>query len=657
MRAVLSLLLLGLVPTLLVAQAEITLISAVQGPGSTSPIEGQTVTIEAMVTATFFDVDDDCPGLDGFFVQEEPEDYDSGPGSELTSEGLFIFAPGADSIVPGRSVQVTGVVTEYETSGGASSLTELARVSNITKRAAIVQPPFDVLAALPVDAVDSNRLERFEGMLVQLTGWRVHDNYDLSQFGSLRVGAGDNVIATEQTLPGPSAFESDVDNRRRQLIVDDRSTARYPTSPLRACEEEWTPIDVYRRDWTIEVQGAIVDDRFGAYRLQSTVETPTIFRYPQGRPLRPEVPRIGRDTGETPITRIAGANVGNFFLTLDDGADDCGPGQSIGCRGARTEVEFDRQFRKLMAAIIRMDLDILGLVEIENTPGIAPLARIVDSLNIEAGSDIYDYIRTGVVGGDAIRNGIIYRSEIVEPVGEAAVLDGSVDPEFFANNRPSIAQAFRRIDDNAMVSVVVNHLKSKGSDCERFSDTNQLDGQGNCNGVRTLAAAALKRWVATDPTGSGDPDYVLLGDFNSYAMEDPIRRLTHGEDGMSGGSDDYDHQQVASPEEQYTYVFDGLQGTLDYALTSSSLRDQVAGFAIWHTNADESPISDYRTDPKPIEQQAIWRPEPYRYSDHDPVMIGLRLRSDRVGVEEQEPSRIDRLDLTGRVRLPRSVAR
>lgn len=29
-------------------------------------------------------------------------------------------------------------------------------------------------------------------------------------------------------------------------------------------------------------------------------------------------------------------------------------------------------------------------------------------------------------------------------------------------------------------------------------------------------------WLATDPTGSGDPDVLIMGDLNSYALEDPM---------------------------------------------------------------------------------------------------------------------------------------
>ena len=72
--------------------------------------------------------------------------------------------------------------------------------------------------------------------------------------------------------------------------------------------------------------------------------------------------------------------------------------------------------------------------------------------------------------------------------------------------------------------MVVNHLKSKGSGCGA-GDDDTTTGQGNCNGTRTLAAQALADWLATDPTGSGDPDVLIIGDLNSYAKEDPIVAL------------------------------------------------------------------------------------------------------------------------------------
>ncbi|MDJ0662853.1 MAG: lamin tail domain-containing protein [Crocosphaera sp.] len=62
----------------------ITLISTVQGSGVTSPLQGQTVTIEAVVVGDYQDGANGTNGdLNGFFVQEEDADAD---GNALTSE-------------------------------------------------------------------------------------------------------------------------------------------------------------------------------------------------------------------------------------------------------------------------------------------------------------------------------------------------------------------------------------------------------------------------------------------------------------------------------------------------------------------------------------------------------------------------------------------
>ena len=51
------------------------------------------------------------------------------------------------------------------------------------------------------------------------------------------------------------------------------------------------------------------------------------------------------------------------------------------------------------------------------------------------------------------------------------------------------------------------------------------DGQGCYNATRSQMATVLTDWLATDPTGSGDPDFLIIGDLNAYAMEDPITAL------------------------------------------------------------------------------------------------------------------------------------
>ncbi len=168
--------------------------------------------------------------------------------------------------------------------------------------------------------------------------------------------------------------------------------------------------------------------------------------------------------------------------------------------------------------------------------------------------------------------------------------------------------------------MVANHLKSKGSACDA---PDAGDGQGNCNVVRTNAAAALLAWLATDPTGTGDTDVLILGDLNSYAREDPLAAL------QAGGYTDLIRKYGG--ETAYGYVFDGQWGHLDHALASASLVRQVRGAGDYHINADEPSVLDYNLDFKSAGQQAsLYAADAFRMSDHDPVLVGLALGPKRI---------------------------
>jgi hypothetical protein len=150
------------------------------------------------------------------------------------------------------------------------------------------------------------------------------------------------------------------------------------------------------------------------------------------------------------------------------------------------------------------------------------------------------------------------------------------------------------------------------------------DGQGNCNQTRRLAAKALVDWLATDPTGSRDADFLIVGDLNSYAMEDPIAAIKAGPDDAPGTGDDYTNlvARFIGPF-AYSYVFDGQAGYLDHAQANAGLAPQVTGVAEWHINADEPDVLDYDTSFKGPQQEALYEPNGYRSSDHDPILVGL----------------------------------
>ncbi len=373
--------------------------------------------------------------------------------------------------------------------------------------------------------------------------------------------------------------------------------------------------NLFRGGDTLTNVTGVMDYRYDLYRIQPT----------QGADYENTNPRTASPDEVGGNTKVASANVLNYFTTIDTGDWVCGPSLDMECRGADSQEELDRQRAKIVAELKAVNADVVGLMEIQNDGADQSAADLVAGLNDELGAGTYDYIHTGYIGTDAIKLALIYKPGAVTPVGNYAILDSSVDPRFIDTaNRPALAQSFQNNATNGIFTVAVNHLKSKGSACAGDPDLN--DGAGNCNLTRTAAAQALVDWLASDPTVSGDADHLIIGDLNAYDKEDPIDAIKAGPDDVEGTADDYtDTIYKFQGEDAYSYVYDGQTGYLDQALTSATLTPQVTGVTIWHNNADEPDLIDYDMYYKKPAQDAIFAPDAYRASDHDPVVIGLQI--------------------------------
>jgi uncharacterized protein len=294
------------------------------------------------------------------------------------------------------------------------------------------------------------------------------------------------------------------------------------------------------------------------------------------------------------------------------------------CRGASTPAELERQRAKLVAALAGLAADVVGLIELENDGG-AALADLVDALGAAVGAPVgaavgegsYRALDTGRIGGDAITVGIAYRRAAVVPVGDPAILDDRGDPRFDARrNRPVLAQTFRDLGTGTEFTVAVAHLRSKRSPCP--GDPDLGDGQGNCPRTRTLAAAALAEWLATRPTGTTSDLALIVGDLNAYSQEDPLTLL------RDAGYVDL-LARSAGPEAS-SFGFGGQWGRLDHALASPHLAPFVTGAATWAINADEPAVLGFTTSFKSPEQlDTLYVADPFRSSDHDPVLVGIAL--------------------------------
>ena len=580
---------------------EATPIHAIQGSGATFALGGAQ-SVEAVVTALM-------PGLRGFYIQEEASDEDGDP---TTSEGLFVFTGSSSfSVAVGDRVRVNGTVIEYTTSGG-SSMTEMSGspTVQVCGSGETITPS---ALLFPLDSAEA--MEAYEGMLVQLPQeLLISEYFNFDRYGEVVIGLPPDgqsrfYTPTAVAAPGADANQLAADYATRRLLIDDGRSTQNPTPPIHPGNgEAFTLNNRFRGGDTVSGITGVVDETFGRYRLQ-----PTGYGTYLSLNDRPDAPA---DVGGN--VRVASMNVLNYFLSLDNGADICGAAQDMECRGADTAEEFTRQREKILSALAGLDADVIGLIEMENTPGVEPASDLVAGLNDRVGTGTYAFIDTGVVGTDAIRVGLLYKPARVSPVGSFAVLDSSVDAHFIDDkNRPALAQTFASAVSGERFTVAVNHLKSKGSDCNDLNDPDLGDGQGNCNLTRTAAAQALADWLASDPTASGSTRTLVIGDLNSYTREDPITAL------RSAG---YTNLLAAfGGDTAYSYVFDGQAGYLDHALANASLAPAVTGTTVWHINADEPDLIDYDMSFKADAEDALYAPNAYRSSDHDPVLVGLDL--------------------------------
>jgi hypothetical protein len=571
----------------------LTPIYTIQGSGSSSPLVNTTVTLEGVVVGDF----QGSSLLSGFFVQDQ-----AGDGMASTSDGVFVYVPSANplssvDVSPGDLVRLTGQVKEF------NSLTQIDNLSALNVcSSGTPQTPTSV--DLPVAA--ANDTERYEGMLVTFPETlTVSQNYFQGRYGQVTLSAEGRMYT-----PTNDQAESADYNARRSIVLDDGRTSQNP-NPIPYLGDDNT---LRAGDTTSGLTGVMSygpissDSSVRGYTVQPTAAPSFVRSHP--RTAAPDL-----DGGDL---KVASFNVLNYFTTIDQSGASCFPsGTRSDCRGADSAAEFNRQRTKIIAALMAIDADVVGLIEIENN-GATAIGDLVNGLNAASAPGTYAAIADpSFIGGDAIKVALIYKPGRVTPVGTAT---SSTDPIF---DRPPVAQFFQDTASGESFTVIVNHFKSKGSCPSDPSSPNadQGDGQGCWNAKRVQQSQALLTFIDSLTTATDDDDVLIIGDLNAYGLEDPIDTL------IGGGlvNEVAKHVPLA---ERYSYIFDGMAGYLDHALATEGMSDQVKDVTIWHINADEPSVIDYNTEFKPDDRYA---PTPYRSSDHDPVVISLDL-SDLISV-------------------------
>ncbi|MDM5072108.1 ExeM/NucH family extracellular endonuclease [Aeromonas bestiarum] len=633
-------------------------VPAIQGPGSSSPLVPAGKFESEQAYATRGIVTQVVTGLyKGFFIQDP-----QGDGDPASSDGLFVYSTQANgAIVPGAEVCVSGKVKEYfnQTQLNADQLV-------VTQPMVALLPAVDLV---PVAGETLNQLlERHEGMRVRLvpeSSLVVTRNFSFDYDGkrnNLVLAYGAPLIKSTQKFAAMSEEASQwaLRNQQNQLVVE--TDAKTPDGVL-----PWYPAfnaeDGYLRigDKLNGLEGAL-GYSYNLFRLVAS------NRIDSG-----DIDHSGWDRVETPELaeagdlRVASFNVLNFFTTVVGG--DANPTGSN--RGALTVAEFEKQRTKIVSAITRLNADVVGLMEIENNGygDNSAIANLVAALNAAQPdeADHYRWIASPdgqPIGTDAITVGLIYRpasvtpqgaaSLIVLPVQQAEALDASGKPVAIKQGmRESLLQQFSSPKGDAPLTLVVNHLKSKGSACfEDYPDyatADPLDGQGHCNALRVSAAKVLGESLKA--LGG---DLLLIGDMNAYGMEDPIRVLTSYDPAaqprqiMSASfttlaGQPYEESGSALGKgygfvnlntrfhgtDTYSYSYEGELGNLDHALASPSLAAKVIGIEDWHINSAESNFFEYGSK---YTGQLAKSDGPFSASDHDPVLVAIQYPLPPAGV-------------------------
>jgi uncharacterized repeat protein (TIGR01451 family) len=644
---------------------DFTRIHDVQGNGAATPIPGATVTVEGIVVGDY----QASAQLSGFFLQEEDADADADPN---TSEGIFIFCSACPTpVAEGQRVQVTGSVSEFNnmTEITASTAPSVV-VTNAGNNLALVTPaPID----LPIAGVVDTFYEAREGMKVTFVDTlTVSEYFELPRYGQTILYEGGRPRQfTEANPPSVAGNAAQADNlSRRKVILDDDNNAQEwylttstPPGPANGLQYVFHPranggfsvgtqgTDFFRGGDLVNSLTGVLHwsfPGFGAdtWRIRPTAANPATFTVANPRPVTP--PAVGG------AIKVVGMNLLNYFTTIDttssNSSGPCGPGGTLDCRGADSAAELNRQRERASLVICTLNADVYGFAELENTTPSASITDLLGAVNTQCGgAHPYAFVNTGgTLGTDAIRVQQIYRTGIVSPVGSPL---SDLDP---IHNRPPTAQTFDVVDAvnpafGQRFTAIISHFKSKG--CPGTgADADAGDGAGCFNGTRNAQATRLLSWItSTVLPAAGDPDVILLGDFNSYAKEDPVNTL------IAGGYTDL--ETLFHGANAYSYLFDGQLGHLDYGFASASMLPQVVGADAWHINADESDLFDYNDEVKDtgeatfeekpdgsalVPPRVVFQPaSPYRASDHDPVLLGLFAVADLAVTKADSPDPVN----------------
>lgn len=602
----------------------ITPISTIQGAGLVSPLAGQVVTVEAVVTGVktngYFLQDVSVPtGVNNLGRASGGRDADP-----ATSEGILVFTGAAPppAVVLGARLQVTGTVLEFVPA------TDTAQPPTTELVAPFLVTPISVGNALPapvaITAINPagsfNQLENLEHMRVS--------------FASLRVVGGTDGFTNEPNALGttngvfwatlPSAVRP-----RREPGIDIRETL-LPATPVTVPRFDTNP-ETIRVDSDALVGAPALDLAAG----QSTSSITGVLDY--GRrfytflPDPVQVPLLTFSAAPTPNAAaaiagdelsVASYNLERFFDDVNDPATSDPVLTAVAYQARLTKASL--QIRQNLASP-----DVIGVIEVENLTTLQALAAkitadggpnyqsFLDEGNDPGGIDVGYLVKISPVAGTTARISNI----VVTQLGKTATyLNPTTNMQDLLNDRPPLqltATVNSASGGSASFAVIHNHLRS-------FLGANDPVDGARVRAKRLAQAEFLANLVQARQVATPAERLLVTGDLNAYEFNDglvdivgtilgnpaPASQVTlAGADVVNPNM-----TRLADASADYSYVFDGFIQNIDHILVSQGLVNNSSARRLEHIriNADYPEIARNVADNK-------------RLSDHDALVAYVKI--------------------------------
>ena len=271
---------------------------------------------------------------------------------------------------------------------------------------------------------------------------------------------------------------------------------------------------------------------------------------------------------------VCGFNLENYYMTW-------------GSMGARSYDDHQDQRAKISKALKKINADIYGLVELQQ--GNEAVEEITADLNKNIPGRNYKHFNDPS-SGTSQAVGFVYDANKVEPIGTPA----ETDVELLYRKKMI---CFRQIANGEKFIYSINHFKSMNT--------------GGADRRENEARAVIKLYNSYRQNPNiRDNDALVMGDLNCYAKTKPVSVF------LNNGL--IDLHRAFHADSSYSYMFGGLASYIDHAICSEPMYRQVMGMTAFHINSDED---DAYTYDKSSDLSM------FRCSDHDPVLVGLRLDS------------------------------